>query len=35
VMMARKAWLKPEQVLNAWEPQRVLHWLQNRTASRR
>ena len=34
VMMARKAWLKPEQVLNAWEPQRVLLWLQDRSASR-
>ena len=34
VMMARKAWLKPEQVLNAWEPKQVLLWLQDRSASR-
>lgn len=34
VMMARKAWLKPEQVLNAWEPKRVLLWLQDRSAAR-
>lgn len=35
VMMARKAWLKPEQVLNAWEPDRVLLWLQDRDSARR
>jgi DNA polymerase (family 10) len=34
VMMARKAWLTPEQVLNAWEPERVLLWLQDRAAAR-
>ena len=35
VMMARKAWLKPAQVLNAWEPERVLLWLRDRAAARR
>lgn len=35
VMMARKAWLKPDQVLNAWEPERVLLWLKDRPAARR
>ncbi len=35
VMMARKAWLKPVQVLNAWEPDRVFLWLQDREAARR
>jgi DNA polymerase (family 10) len=35
VMMARKAWLKPHQVLNAWEPERVFLWLQDRDAARR
>ena len=35
VMMARKAWLKPDQILNAWEPDRVLLWLRDRAAARR
>lgn len=35
VMMARKAWLRPDQVLNAWEPERVFLWLQDRAAARR
>jgi DNA polymerase (family 10) len=35
VMMARKAWLQPSQVLNAWEPERVLLWLRDREAARR
>ena len=35
VMMARKAWLKPDQVLNAWEPERVALWLRDRDAARR
>lgn len=34
VMMARKAWLQPNQVLNAWEPERVFLWLQDRAAAR-
>lgn len=34
VMMARRAWLRPEQVLNSWEPERVISWLQNRTPAR-
>lgn len=34
VMMARKAWLKPDQVLNAWEPEQVLLWLQDRASAR-
>ncbi|MFN8660861.1 MAG: PHP domain-containing protein [Thermomicrobiales bacterium] len=33
VMMARKAWLKPGNVLNAWEPERVLLWLRDRPAA--
>lgn len=32
VMMARKAWLKPDQVLNAWEPDRVRAWLRDRSS---
>jgi DNA polymerase (family 10) len=35
VMMARKAWLTPDQVLNAWEPERVMLWLRDRPAARR
>jgi DNA polymerase (family 10) len=34
IMMARKAWLKPDHVLNAWEPERVFLWLQDREAAR-
>ena len=33
IMMARKAWLKPGNVLNAWEPERVLLWLRDRPAA--
>ncbi|MCA9877290.1 MAG: DNA polymerase III, partial [Thermomicrobiales bacterium] len=32
VMMARKAWLKPDQVLNAWEPDRTRAWLRDRSS---
>ena len=35
VMMARKAWLRPENVLNAWEPERVFRWLRDRASARR
>ena len=35
VMMARKAWLRPENVLNAWEPERVFLWLRDRATARR
>ena len=27
VAMARRAWLKPEQVLNCWSPPRIVEWL--------
>ena len=30
IAMARKAWLKPEQILNCWTRERVLDWLTNR-----
>ncbi len=30
VNMSRKAWLKPEQILNCWSPDRVLTWLASR-----
>lgn len=30
VAMARKAWLKPEQILNCWPRQQVLDWLASR-----
>ncbi|MFT4037466.1 MAG: PHP domain-containing protein [Thermomicrobiales bacterium] len=30
VAMARKAWLRPDQVLNTWEPERVRDWLRDR-----
>jgi DNA polymerase (family 10) len=30
VMMARRAWLKPEDVLNAWSRERILDWLAAR-----
>jgi DNA polymerase (family 10) len=31
VAVARKAWLKPEQILNCWSKERVLDWLTKRT----
>ena len=30
VAMARKAWLKPEQILNCWPKSRILDWLASR-----
>jgi DNA polymerase (family 10) len=30
VMVARKAWLRPEQILNCWPRERVLTWLADR-----
>jgi DNA polymerase (family 10) len=30
VIVARKAWLKPEQILNCWPRERVLAWLTAR-----
>ncbi|MBA3450963.1 MAG: PHP domain-containing protein [Chloroflexia bacterium] len=30
VKMARKAWLKPEQILNCWSRERILEWLAAR-----
>ena len=30
VAMARRAWLKPEQVLNCWSPARIVEWLSAR-----
>lgn len=33
VMVARKAWLKPAQILNCWPRERVLAWLADRSRS--
>ncbi|MCC7023596.1 MAG: hypothetical protein IT338_12270 [Thermomicrobiales bacterium] len=33
VAMARKAWLKPEQILNCWPRERILEWLAARGRS--
>ena len=30
VAMARRAWLKPDQVLNCWAPTRIMEWLSAR-----
>jgi DNA polymerase (family 10) len=30
VAMARRAWLKPDQVLNCWPPVRILEWISSR-----
>ena len=30
VAMARRAWLKPDQVLNCWAPSRIMEWLSAR-----
>ena len=30
VAMARRAWLKPDQILNCWSPARILEWLSSR-----
>ena len=30
VAMARRAWLKPDQVLNCWSPARIMEWLSSR-----
>ncbi|HZW04776.1 MAG TPA: DNA polymerase/3'-5' exonuclease PolX [Anaerolineaceae bacterium] len=30
VAIARRSWATPENVINAWEPQKLLDWLQNR-----
>jgi DNA polymerase (family 10) len=29
VAMARRAWLKPDQVLNCWSPPRIMEWLSS------
>lgn len=28
--VARRAWVRPEQVINTWEPERLLSWLRSR-----
>ena len=30
VLTARRGWASPENVLNAWEPDRLLAWLRHR-----
>ncbi len=30
VAVARRAWLRPSQVINTWEPEKVLDWLRRR-----
>jgi DNA polymerase (family 10) len=35
VSVARRAWLKPEQVLSTWEPDRLLAWLRAPKADRK
>ncbi|NMB60569.1 MAG: hypothetical protein GYA12_15455 [Chloroflexi bacterium] len=35
VYVARRAWLKPEQVLSTWEPNRLLKWLRTPKADRK
>jgi len=30
VAIARRGWVPPEQVINTWEPEKLLKWLQNR-----
>jgi hypothetical protein len=30
IAMARKAWLRPEQILNCWPPPQILEWLASR-----
>jgi len=30
VAMARRAWLKPDQILNCWPPDRILAWFASR-----
>jgi DNA polymerase (family 10) len=35
VSVARRAWLKPEQVLSTWEPERLLTWLRTPKADRK
>jgi DNA polymerase (family 10) len=33
VAMARRAWLKPDQVLNCWSPARIVEWFSSRGTS--
>ena len=33
VATARRGWVGPENVINAWEPERLLHWLSNKNGS--
>ncbi|MBW3634210.1 MAG: hypothetical protein KY456_14405, partial [Chloroflexi bacterium] len=33
IAMARKAWLKPDQILNCWPRSRILDWLSSRDRS--
>jgi DNA polymerase (family 10) len=35
VSVARRAWLRPEQVLSTWEPDRLLAWLRTPKADRK
>jgi DNA polymerase (family 10) len=31
VATARRGWAGPEHIINTWEPERLMTWLQNRT----
>jgi DNA polymerase (family 10) len=33
VAMARRAWLKPDQILNCWNRDQILEWLQSRASA--